>query len=494
MVSTTGMTHDLSTTTLAERLVALQCDRASGELVLERGRARKTFGMLEGNLVSVESSLPSEALCTRLRDAGQLGAQQIERVERLANEQGTTQVAALASLRFLAPKQLFQAIRERIIACASEAVLWTHGCERFDATSVPSERTHAFRCDVLPLVHATLCNAWPAERIANDLASRFADHPVPLDGLAQRMRCWIGDDAAELRLLSLLDGSRTIEAVIAATFREPALLTALWIADRARLIRYGDKPRSGAGDASPIEIEIEVTTTETKTASPSDGDASAQSGNPSPEAEEVRKEVLALHEQIDRSTHYEILRIAADSPAAAIKRAYFKAAKRYHPDRLARLGVEDVKGQASEVFAAIAEAHELLSDAERRGDYDQLLATGDVADDVDVTRIAQAEGFFRKGQVLVKMGNFRAAVELLETAVELWPDECVYQATLGWARFRQTPPDHRGAAEALRRAVDIDPEDAQAHRWLSQALHALGDAADAAEHAARASRLDPTVD
>ena len=188
-----------------------------------------------------------------------------------------------------------------------------------------------------------------------------------------------------------------------------------------------------------------------------------------------------------------MLGVEPDSAAAVIKKAYFKAAKRYHPDALARLGLAHIKHQASEVFAAIAEAHEVLSDADRRHGYDEALASGSVTDDVDVTRIAQAESFFRKGEVLVKMGDFRGAAELLETAVELWPDECIYQATLGWACFRKNPPDNAAAVEALQIAVNLDPESAQAHLWLGQVLRAQGDVNGAAEHSARARQLDPEI-
>jgi curved DNA-binding protein CbpA len=474
--------HDLSTTPLVELLISLQRSRASGELVLERGRARKTLGLLDGALVSVESSLPSEGLCARLRDAARLPEEEIARAERLASERGTPQAAAVASLRLLEPRALVEEIRECILASTREAMLWPDGRARFDAERVPSDATAAFRCDVLPLVHATIAGSWTAERIANDLAAHFAHYPSPRDGLAERMRRWLRDDAAAVRLVSLLDGDRTIEAV-------------MWLADRTRLLRYAEAGRAAAQQELPREFDIEVSTA--PAATPSGAAESAAPVEPapetSPEAEEIRKEVLALHELLGDITHYEILGIEATAAAAAIKKASFKAAKRYHPDKLTRLGLDDVKEAASEVFAGIAEAHEVLADAERRRLYDEALASGGATEEVDITRIAQAESFFRKGEILVKMGDFRGAAEMLETAVELWPDECIYQATLGWARFRKNPPDNDGAAAALRIAVGLDPQSAQAHLWLGQVLRALGDVNGSAEHAARARRLDPKI-
>ena len=493
MTPTPAAGGDLAETSLAEVFVGLHRARASGELRLERGRASKSFGVLDGALVSVESSLQSESLCERLRNAGRLDAPSVLRIERLASERDIAQTAALASLRLLEPLELFEVIRDGILASAREATQWASGSFAFDPAVTPPDATRAFRCDVLELVHAAIAATWPAERIAADLVDRFAVYPGRQEALAQHLSGWLSDDASAVRLLSLLDGQRKLESVIGEIFTCPDLLAALWIGDRTGMVRYADSPAVSPEPEAPPEIEVVRIADPAGPSAAAGGAAEPPPVTSSPETEDVRKRVRAFHEGLGEHDHYDMLDVEPDASAAVIKKAYFQAAKLYHPDKLARLGLDDVREQAAEVFAAIAEAHEVLSNAERRQEYDAALASGGATEDVDVTRIAQAESFFRKGEILVKMGDFRSATELLETTVELWPEECIYQATLGWARFRKTPPDHVGAREALQRALELDPASAQTHMWLSQLMRATGDVNAAAQHAARARQLDPNI-
>ena len=63
--------------------------------------------------------------------------------------------------------------------------------------------------------------------------------------------------------------------------------------------------------------------------------------------------------------YYEILGVSRDADQAAIKSAYRKLARKYHPD------VNKTK-EAEEKFKEINEAYEVLSDAEKRTKYDIL--------------------------------------------------------------------------------------------------------------------------
>ncbi len=63
--------------------------------------------------------------------------------------------------------------------------------------------------------------------------------------------------------------------------------------------------------------------------------------------------------------YYEILGVATDADLKAIKTSYRKLARQYHPDVSQELGAE-------ERFKEVTEAYEVLKDASKRSEYDQL--------------------------------------------------------------------------------------------------------------------------
>src|SRR3569833_1633772 len=95
--------------------------------------------------------------------------------------------------------------------------------------------------------------------------------------------------------------------------------------------------------------------------------------------------------------YYGVLGIKRTATPEEIRKAFRKAARKYHPD------VNPGDKKAEEKFKEISEANDVLSDEKKRKVYDQL---GFYSDQIDP---AQAEAYARQqhgGGVLVVFGGF----------------------------------------------------------------------------------------
>jgi tetratricopeptide (TPR) repeat protein len=323
------------------------------------------------------------------------------------------------------------------------------------------------------------------------LADQMVRYPRPtraLAGVVERLQL----DGTSRQLLSGLSGRDTLGKALAPVLSSSQALAAVWVLDAARLLNYSEQSVRDATNMDmeedlDTEIEISILGSEPneaerpapdsdraptapprRDAGPGDRDASPPA---SAEVQALREEVLGHLKQLDDLNYYGLLDVTPDAATGAIRKAYFSAAKRYHPDALARLGLNDIKEEAARVFARMAEANETLSDKNKRAEYDASLETDEPA--IDATRLAQAETFFRKGEILTNMGDFKGALEYLRPAVELWPDEATYQSTLAWAYYKKRPAEPDKALVHLRKALALDPDDSVSQFRLGLVERAL---------------------
>lgn len=109
-----------------------------------------------------------------------------------------------------------------------------------------------------------------------------------------------------------------------------------------------------------------------------------------------------------KSDYYEALGLNKDASAEAIKKAYRKLALRYHPDK------NQGNKAAEEKFKEISEAYAVLSDPEKRRQYDTFGSTGfhqrfsqeDIFRNFDLDAILRQFGF---GSSFRAAGSFRTA-------------------------------------------------------------------------------------
>jgi curved DNA-binding protein CbpA len=82
-----------------------------------------------------------------------------------------------------------------------------------------------------------------------------------------------------------------------------------------------------------------------------------------------RKEILFADANLARWTHWEVLGLPWNAPAAAAKTAYLERVKIFHPDRYAGKRLGSFRARLERVFARLTEARDVVVDERRRDAY-----------------------------------------------------------------------------------------------------------------------------
>jgi Flp pilus assembly protein TadD len=385
------------------------------------------------------------------------------------------------------------ALRDQVHIRLLECMGWPKGAFTLDAGASPAEAANPFRIDVYAVSQAGIESHWRADQVLLDLEPKIARFASKSDRFSSTLERLETDDALAA-FMEALDGKHSFwDALKLAT--TPRSLAAAWVLDAAGALDYSAE--SAPADAEiPADIELVFTDyakakAEKSAASESAGDRDSKPLE-SKAAAALRAEITSRFEKLEDLDYYQLLGLSDAAKEADVKVSYLQAAKRYHPDALAKAGLDDqTRQQANNVFARISKAYSVLSNKRLRADYDEAQSSDEGP--IDAERLASAESMYRKGEVLLRSGNFAGAIEFLRPAVELWPDESDYCSALGWALYRKLPSEPVLAREQLKRAVELAPQSATAIHRLSVVVRSVGENEKADSLLERARSIDPKI-
>jgi curved DNA-binding protein CbpA len=213
-------------------------------------------------------------------------------------------------------------------------------------------------------------------------------------------------------------------------------------------------------------------------------------------------------------THYDVLGVQPDIPAADLKTVYYQLARQYHPDRFRKSDAALLPSIES-AFARITQAYDTLRDDELRASYDAKLmarrkverladsapkastpapqpsepsVTG-VAESV-VSTAARAETQFKEGFAALEMGQKKVALGLFASAASAVPNEPRYRAFYG-RMLAENEATRRAAEAELSAAVKLDPKNSEYRVMLAELYRDLGLKLRAKAEAERAVAADP---
>lgn len=227
--------------------------------------------------------------------------------------------------------------------------------------------------------------------------------------------------------------------------------------------------------------------------------------------------VLSLHDQLEHLSAFDLLGIEPTHDVKAIRGAFLRASRHFHPDRYYGRDLGPFKARLSDLFKRAKRAHEALLDPARREPYvAELLARREAAEAAEraaaeraaaeqrareeaasaEARAARAERDRRRRerqqgrlreQIRAKAREHFRAGETAEARGDLSGAVCSYRIAMemdpGTADFRVAHERVRGRARAQRVERDL----ARAENLME-----LGQVADAARFFRDAANLDPT--
>jgi tetratricopeptide (TPR) repeat protein len=136
-----------------------------------------------------------------------------------------------------------------------------------------------------------------------------------------------------------------------------------------------------------------------------------------------RLEILEAHDGLGFRTHFQVLGVERDATEAQVREAYFRLAKRFHPDVHHDEALSDLRDELEEIFTRLGEAYEVLCSPRIRASYERELAREEGTDTprggpADPRRDAEeaAEAIRRGGESLARE-RYWEAIRLFESAI-----------------------------------------------------------------------------
>ena len=212
---------------------------------------------------------------------------------------------------------------------------------------------------------------------------------------------------------------------------------------------------------------------------------------PSADTQAKRREIVEAYETLKAKSHFEALGVERTATDAQVKEAYFRLAKRFHPDTHHDANMADLRDKLESVFIRLGEAYEVLRNPRSRAAYESELASRSPRPSAAAARPvapaaapppavpaldpAAAAQSARRAEKLMEQEKYWDAIQLLEAAVPVLEGKPKQRARLALARaYTKNPNWVHQAEETLHEVVKDDPKNVDAYLALGRLYKAGG--------------------
>ena len=454
---------DVKDMTIPWLFQSLRAEKKTGTVIFSREAAIKKVYFQNGDVIFASSNLDDDRLEDFLLRSNKLTRAQFDASTELTKKTGKKLGAILIELGFISPQDLVAGFKEQVKEIILSLFTWRDGRYLFDEGPLPSS-------DILPLqmsignliIEGIRGQDWQIVR------KSLPPLRTKLCPAADPSFLFQGADIEQDQrsILSLIDGDKTIEELCSLsglgdfnTLKAIYALLALKMADKGAVKTEQEMKSARA------EVQEAVAAGRQKPADkPREQEPDAETVAPVLTRQMVQEALVAMKNQ----DHYQMLGVARSATPQELKKAYFRLAKVYHPDRHLEADMGDMKETLESLFAGIHDAYRTLNDPEQRHNYDGASAVKPAPTaqyeekrpeeyvENYAKKAGMAAAYFEAGMKDFSVGNYWGAAESFAWAARLDPVKADYLYHYGISLTR-IPRRRHEAEENLKKAIEIDP-------------------------------------
>jgi len=439
---------DVKDMTIPWLFQSLRTEKKTGTVVFARETAVKKVYFQNGDVIFASSNLDGDRLGDFLLRSDKLTRAQFDASGELTEKTGKKFGAILVELGFISPRDLVAGVKEQVKEIILSLFTWRDGRYIFDDSPLPAS-------DIIPLqmsignliIEGIRGQDWQIVR------KSLPPLKTKLRPAADPSFLFQGADLEQDQqsILSLIDGNRSIEELCSLsglgdfnTLKAIYALLALKMADKGA-VKTEQEMKSAR---SAVQEAV----------------AAGQTAAPMFTRQMIEAALVSMKNQ----DHYQILGVARSATSQELRKAYFRLAKVYHPDRHFEAEMSDLKETLEALFTGIHNAYQALNDPEQRRNYDNVPAgkpepTAQYEEkhpeeyvENYSEKAGRAAAYFKAGMKDFNVGNYWGAAESFAWATRLDPVKSEYFYHYGISLTR-IPRRHHEAEENLKKAIDINP-------------------------------------
>lgn len=452
----------------------LREEKATGILIFKNPPIEKKLFIKDGYIIFASSNMENDRLGDVLLRLGKINKEQFDLSTTLIKETGKRQGQIFLEQKIITAKELLWAVKYQIKEIIISIFLFEKGEYEFIPGELPMDEVITLDISTGNIIIEGIKKINDFGRIREGLPSLDTIPVVssnPLN-IFQDIKL----DSEEEKILSLVNSKNRLKDICNILGQnEFNALRSIYLLYATGFIT--EKKDGGEKAEESVEIKKEK-------------EEAAKSEADSLDIKKIHSAFLDLKDQ----NNYEILGVRENASEAEIRKAYFKLAKEYHPDRHLQKDKPELKNELEALFARITEAYNILIDEEKKREYDMSLATRLMKhkekEESREDSIYRAKAQFIIGKKNMDKGNHWGAADAFRWATRLDPHNAQYFSYLGYA-LSHIPRRLHEAEESCKKAISMEPSNPEHYINLGRIYKKAGLEAKARANFEDALRWEP---